>query len=70
MIYQVGKYAYAIGNLSDGAVTPIILDVALDVRTKVCLLPLSKQSTFCNRGDHWLACTTGSEAEAVLQIRC
>ena len=31
----MGKYAYAISSPSEEAVTPIILDVALDVRTKV-----------------------------------
>lgn len=34
-VRQVGKYAYSISNPAHEAVTPVILDVALESRVKV-----------------------------------
>ena len=35
VVDKVGKYAYIIGSPHDTAITPIVMDVTLDVRTKV-----------------------------------
>ena len=35
IVDKVGKYAYIIGSPHDTAITPIVMDVTLDVRTKV-----------------------------------
>ena len=47
IVDKVGKYAYIIGSPQDTAITPIVMDVTLDVRTKVrgsALLLWYKQS--------------------------
>ena len=36
IVDKVGKYAHLIGSPHDSAVTPVVMDVSLDVRTKVC----------------------------------
>lgn len=35
VVDKVGKYAYVIGSPHDAAATPVVMDVVLDVRTKV-----------------------------------
>ena len=35
VVDKVGKYAYVIGSIHDTAATPVVMDVILDVRTKV-----------------------------------
>lgn len=35
VVDKVGKYAYVIGSMHDAAATPVVMDVVLDVRTKV-----------------------------------
>lgn len=37
VVDKVGKYAYVIGSPHDAAATPVVMDVVLDVRTKVNL---------------------------------
>ena len=37
VVDKLGKYAYAIPGVGGAPATPFILDVALDVRAKVCL---------------------------------
>ena len=37
VVDKVGKYAYVIGSPHDAAATPVVMDVVLDVRTKVTL---------------------------------
>lgn len=37
VVDKVGKYAYVIGSPHDAAATPVVMDVVLDVRTKVPL---------------------------------
>ena len=37
VVDKVGKYAYVIGSPHDVAATPVVMDVVLDVRTKVPL---------------------------------
>lgn len=39
VVDKVGKYAYVIGSIHDTAATPVVMDVILDVRTKVCYTP-------------------------------
>ena len=36
IVDKVGKYAYVNGSSHDNTSTPIIMDVSLDIRTKVC----------------------------------
>lgn len=36
IVDKVGKYAYINGSTHDNTTTPIIMDVSLDIRTKVC----------------------------------
>ena len=36
VVDKVGRYAYAAGGDSGSPATPLIVDVALEVRTKVC----------------------------------
>lgn len=38
VVDKVGKYAYVIGSIHDTAATPVVMDVILDVRTKVSFL--------------------------------
>ena len=38
IVDKVGKYAYTIGSHHDRSVTPVVMDVSLDIRTKVGLL--------------------------------
>lgn len=40
VVDKVGKYAYVIGSPHDAAATPVVMDVVLDVRTKVPLVPM------------------------------
>lgn len=35
IVDKVGKYAYTIGSHHDRSVTPVVMDVSLDIRTKV-----------------------------------
>ena len=35
IVDKVGKYAYTIGSHHDSSVTPVVMDVSLDIRTKV-----------------------------------
>eukprot|EP00884_Botryococcus_braunii_P017936 jgi/Botrbrau1/4826/Bobra.0325s0040.1 len=35
VIDKVGKYAYTVGNANEGQSTPVVMDVSLDIRTKV-----------------------------------
>ena len=44
VVDKVGKYAYVIGSPHDAAATPVVMDVVLDVRTKVCAVNLVLQS--------------------------
>ena len=37
VVDKVGKYAYTIGSPHDTTVTPVVMDVTLDIRTKVCI---------------------------------
>ena len=37
VVDKVGKYAYVIGSPHDAAAMPVVMDVVLDVRTKVLL---------------------------------
>ena len=37
IVDNVGKYAYTIGSPHDTSVTPVVMDVSLDIRTKVRL---------------------------------
>ncbi len=39
VVDKLGKYAYAIPGVGGAPPTPFILDVALDVRAKVLLIP-------------------------------
>ena len=41
IVDKVGKYAYVNGSSHDNLSVPIIMDVSLDIRTKVCPWPLS-----------------------------
>ena len=45
VVDKVGKYAYVIGSPHDAAATPVVMDVVLDVRTKVllpfCCMPIT-----------------------------
>lgn len=34
VVDKVGKYAYSIGSAHDTAITPVVMDVSLDIRTK------------------------------------
>jgi len=48
VVDKVGKYAYVIGSPHDAAATPVVMDVVLDVRTKVpihtqCSIPILSQ---------------------------
>jgi len=48
VVDKVGKYAYVIGSPHDAAATPVVMDVVLDVRTKVpihtqCAIPILSQ---------------------------
>ena len=38
IVDKVGKYAYTIGSPHDTSVTPVVMDVSLDIRTKVTIL--------------------------------
>ena len=40
VVDKVGKYAYVIGSIHDTAATPVVMDVILDVRTKVSALDI------------------------------
>ena len=40
IVDKVGKYAYTIGSHHDRSVTPVVMDVSLDIRTKVLVLNL------------------------------
>lgn len=51
IVDKVGKYAHVIGSPHDSASTPVVMDVSLDVRTKVpshCM-QTSMQSLGCIR---------------------
>ena len=39
IVDKVGKYAYTIGSPHDTSVTPVVMDVSLDIRTKVTPAP-------------------------------
>ena len=45
VVDKVGKYAYVIGSPHDAAATPVVMDVVLDVRTKVLYNVTSPQSS-------------------------
>lgn len=40
IVDKVGKYAYTIGSHHNTSVTPVVMDVSLDIRTKVDILPI------------------------------
>ena len=74
VVDKVGKYAYVIGSPHDAAATPVVMDVVLDVRTKV---PLS--SACCSSCIHfacWVSyrhaatgcCASGHSQHAVRSI--
>ncbi len=57
VVDKVGKYAYTIGSPHDTTVTPVVMDVTLDIRTKVriailsiCYIDLQCNSWLCGGG--------------------
>ncbi len=52
VVDKVGKYAYVIGSPHDAAATPVVMDVVLDVRTKVQIHILCPPYPF------WIDCIT------------
>ena len=59
VVDKVGKYAYIIGSPHDTAITPVVMDVTLDVRTKVSTPMLCDTEQFsgdCSAHSKALSC--------------